>query len=78
MFFEKSDNLLDTHRYTPMGFLAEQRLLGAREKLIRQKPEDSVSSIALDYGFVHLGRFSKVYKNRFGVTPSITLKKKRN
>ena len=62
--------------YTPMEFLTEQRLLGAREKLLRQHPEDSVSSIALGNGFVHLGRFSKVYKNRFGVTPSITLKKK--
>jgi len=61
--------------YTPMEFLTEQRLLGAREKLLRQHPKDSVSSIALDYGFVHLGRFSKVYKKRFGVAPSITLKK---
>jgi AraC-like DNA-binding protein len=61
--------------YTPMEFLTEQRLQGAREKLLKQHPEDSVSSIALDYGFNHLGRFSKVYKKRFGVTPSITLKK---
>jgi AraC-like DNA-binding protein len=63
--------------YTPMEFLTEQRLLGAREKLLKQHPEDSVSSIALDYGFIHLGRFSKVYKKRFGVTPSITLKKRK-
>ena len=60
--------------YTPMEFLTEQRLQGARQKLLKQHSEDSVSSIALDYGFSHLGRFSQTYKKRFGVVPSVTFK----
>ena len=63
--------------YTPMEFLSEQRLQSAREKLLTGHLEASVSSIALDCGFNHLGRFSQVYKRRFGERPSDTLRKGR-
>ena len=63
--------------YTPMEFLAEQRLQRAKDKLLKSRREVSVASIALDCGFNHLGRFSQAYKKRFGVTPSITLKKRK-
>ena len=63
--------------YTPMEFLTEQRLLSAREKLLKQHPEDSVASIVLDCGFFHLGRFSEVYRKLFGERPSETLRKGR-
>ena len=59
--------------YTPMEFLTEQRLQSAREKLLKPYPEASVSSIALNSGFMHLGRFSQVYRKRFGERPSDTL-----
>jgi len=61
--------------YTPMEFLSEQRLQSAREKLLAGHLEASVSSIALDCGFIHLGRFSQVYRKRFGERPSDTLRK---
>ncbi|MBW2433278.1 MAG: helix-turn-helix transcriptional regulator [Deltaproteobacteria bacterium] len=61
--------------YTPMEFLSEQRLQSAREKLLTGHLEASVSSIALDCGFIHLGRFSQVYRRRFGERPSDTLRK---
>jgi AraC-like DNA-binding protein len=61
--------------YTPMEFLTEQRLQGAREKLLTPHLEASVSSIALDCGFINLGRFSLVYRKRFGERPSDTLRK---
>jgi AraC-like DNA-binding protein len=61
--------------YTPMEFLTEQRLQSAREKLLTGHLEASVSSIALDCGFIHLSRFSQVYRRRFGERPSDTLRR---
>ena len=61
--------------YTPLEFLTEQRLQSTREKLLRQNWGNSVSSIALDCGFIHFGRFSRIYKRRFGESPSETLKR---
>ena len=63
--------------YTPMEFLIEQRLQSARKKLVKPHTKASVSSIALDCGFINLGRFSQVYRRRFGVRPSDTLRKGR-
>ncbi len=63
--------------YTPMEFLTEQRLLSAREKLLKPLSATSVSSIALDCGFMNLGRFSQLYRRRFGERPSDTLRKGR-
>jgi AraC-like DNA-binding protein len=61
--------------YTPMEFLTEQRLQSVREKLRKPHPEASVTSTALDYGFIHPGRFSQIYRKRFGEYPSDTLQK---
>jgi transcriptional regulator GlxA family with amidase domain len=63
--------------YTPMEFLTEQRLQSARNRLLKPQWEASVASIALDCGFTHLGRFSQVYRKRFGERPSDTLRKGR-
>ena len=63
--------------YTPMEFLTEQRLQSARDKLLNQRKKASVSSIAIDCGFIHLGRFSQIYRKRFGERPSDTLKKRK-
>ena len=61
--------------YTPMEFLTEQRLQNARKKLHKSHPQASVSGIAMDCGFRHLGRFSQSYWKRFGERPSYTLRK---
>jgi AraC-like DNA-binding protein len=63
--------------YTPMEFLTEQRLQSARNRLLKPHTEASVASIALGCGFTHLGRFSQVYRKRFGERPSDTLRKGR-
>jgi len=63
--------------YTPMEFLTEQRLQSARNRLLKPQWEASVASIALGCGFTHLGRFSQVYRKRFGERPSDTLRKGR-
>ncbi len=54
-------------------YLMLRRLWLARRALLRAGPEDLVKSIALDYGFWHLGRFSRIYHREFGELPSETL-----
>ncbi|MCD6174760.1 MAG: AraC family transcriptional regulator [Planctomycetes bacterium] len=61
--------------YTPMQFLAESRLSFARKTLLAPAPTDTVTSIAYVHGFSHLGRFSAVYRKRFGENPLDTLRK---
>ena len=61
---------------TPMSYLRDQRLERARADLADAMPTDNVNvtSIALRWGFGHLGRFAVQYKARFGESPSRTLK----
>jgi AraC-like DNA-binding protein len=59
----------------PRAVLTTFRLEAARERLRHPLPGDTVSSIALDCGFVHLGRFSLTYRSTFGETPSDTLRR---
>jgi AraC-like DNA-binding protein len=41
--------------------------------LVRAQPEESVTEIAMQWGFTHMGRFSIEYRQRFGERPSETL-----
>jgi AraC-like DNA-binding protein len=61
------------HGCTPMEFVAELRLVDARDKLRTARAEDTVSSIAMGCGFTHLGRFAQRFRLRFGELPSETL-----
>lgn len=56
---------------SPMDFLKERRLHLARKKLL-DWTEPTVTQIALDCGFAHIGRFSAQYRARFGESPSET------
>ncbi len=47
----------------------------ARQALLGPEPASSVTGIALDWGFAHLGRFSVEYRERFGECPSQTLRR---
>ena len=63
------------HGRGPIGFLKELRLDRVRaELLLADRKEAKISEIAAHYGFVDPGRFSGMYKARFGETPSQTLK----
>ncbi len=67
-----------THRSTsPMVFLRSVRLNEARVRLRAAAPGTSVTDVALDCGFEHLGRFSADYARRFSETPSQTLRRAR-
>lgn len=61
----------------PRSWLTERRLDAAREALCGSAAAGgSVTEIALNCGFNHLGRFSASYRRRFGESPSQTLKRK--
>ncbi|WP_439861915.1 AraC family transcriptional regulator [Pseudomonas sp. MBLB4136] len=62
---------------TPKQYIRERKL--ARIHSCLRDPSchvRSVTEIALDYGFTHLGRFSECYKNSFGELPSDTLRRR--
>lgn len=62
---------------TPMRFVTERRLAAAHLRLSAPTPFDTVSQIALEVGFSHLGRFATLYHQTFGETPSRTLQRRR-
>lgn len=60
--------------YTPSEFLTNARLKLAHQNLCNPSPTDTVTSIAYSYGFSHLGRFARLYRERYGVSPSESLR----
>lgn len=61
---------------SPMAYLKNLRLDRVRARLTAGDVE-SVTHIAFESGFTHLGRFSRDYRLRFGETPSETLRQAR-
>jgi AraC-like DNA-binding protein len=49
------------------------RLERVREELLCAEPGETVTAIAMRWGFTHLARFSGIYRARFGELPSQTL-----
>ena len=59
-----------------MAELRAIRLEGARDDLRRSSASgDSVTDVALRWGFGHLGRFARDYAEQFGELPSQTLRR---
>lgn len=70
---------LDFHRHlglTPSAYIRHLRLERVHADLLAADLAvgDSVTEIALRWGFTHLGRFSAQYREMYGVTPSTTLR----
>jgi AraC-like DNA-binding protein len=62
---------------SPGTWLRNRRLDRAHEALTTAMPgSTSVTRVALEWGFVHLGEFAAFYRRRFGVNPSATLVKR--
>jgi AraC-like DNA-binding protein len=59
---------------SPMRFVAERRLAAARRRLMTANGRD-VTSVALQLGFCHVGRFAQLYRQAFGETPSESLRR---
>lgn len=64
-------------RATPISRLREIRLERVREQLLAANESTSVTTVALENGFLHLPRFSSYYRAAFGETPVATLRRNR-
>ena len=58
--------------YSPMVAVRRTRLERVRLDLLTAGPGNSVTDIAMRWGFFHLGRFSSIYASHFGELPSAT------
>ena len=58
---------------SPMEFLRRIRLERVRDELLHPIHDTTVTSAAIRWGFLHLGRFAAEYRARFNETPSATL-----
>jgi AraC-like DNA-binding protein len=61
---------------TPLEALRNLRLEGAHAALRAPQPGDSVTTIALRWGFTHLSRFAITYAERYRELPSDTLRRR--
>ncbi|MCD1144561.1 AraC family transcriptional regulator [Kocuria sp. LUK] len=58
---------------SPLAFVTTTRLERAHRLLRQGAPEATVTQVALDCGFSHLGRFSALFHGKYGVQPSAVL-----
>ena len=58
--------------YGPMAAVRRARLDRVRLDLLTAAPHESVTNVAMRWGFYHLGRFSGLYAAHFGELPSAT------
>lgn len=57
---------------SPMDYLRQVRLDRVRQALLDHQQTQSITDIAMHWGFNHMGRFAIDYKRRFGESPSET------
>lgn len=62
---------------SPTTYLRNVRLSRVHEELTAAVPGLTVTDTAVSWGFVHLGRFAGAYRQRFGESPSETLRRNR-
>lgn len=63
------------YEMSPMAYVRQLRLEAARHDLRHAPPGTRVTDIAFRWGFNHLGRFSVLYRDRFGEAPLQSLKR---
>jgi AraC-like DNA-binding protein len=62
---------------SPMRYVRNTRLARVRDALMRGDRSESVTEVATEWGFTHLGRFAVEYREQFGESPSETLQRSR-
>ena len=60
-----------------MRYLRRARLVRVRQALLAARGDETVTHVALAWGFTHLGRFALEYRSLFGESPSETLRRAR-
>ncbi len=66
-----------TYGMSPKSLVTAMRLSAARRALLHPSAATTVTAVALASGFVELGRFSALYRQRYGEVPSQTLRRVR-
>jgi AraC-like DNA-binding protein len=61
---------------TPMQYVINRRLEAVHTQLLGSVGAAEVTSVAMACGFAHMGRFSTMYRQRFGESPSTTLRRR--
>ena len=69
------NNFVRYRKMTPMQYLLHIRLEAARERLMADDKDSSVTDVALEAGFKHLSRFASLYRAQYGELPSATLRR---
>jgi AraC-like DNA-binding protein len=58
-----------------MTYLREVKLARVRADLLEADPSSTtVAAVASRWGFNHLSRFTEMYRRKYGVLPSVTLR----
>ncbi|MEJ1157807.1 helix-turn-helix domain-containing protein [Prosthecomicrobium sp. N25] len=57
---------------SPWDYVMMCRLEAARSRILARPGNDTITSIAIATGFNHLGDFAKLYRRRYGETPTDT------
>jgi AraC-like DNA-binding protein len=60
---------------SPLAYLRGVRLARARQQLLNPGQDETVSAVAMQWGFYQLGRFAALYKATYGEAPSETLRR---
>jgi len=61
---------------SPMAYVRRIRLGRVRDELLRSDPSKvQVTDIAMRWGFLHLSRFARQYREQFNELPSVTLRR---
>ena len=62
---------------SPMQYLRNARFDRVRRILLLADQAESITQIAMEAGFQHMGRFAVEYRSRFGESPSATLRRRK-
>jgi AraC-like DNA-binding protein len=60
---------------SPLAYLRKVRLARVRQQLLEANQDETVSTVATQWGFYQLGRFAALYRATYGEAPSQTLRR---